>query len=545
MRNWNQYLELWQQKRDELHVDIDAQADWSEMHDQLDKYLPVQNPGGGGANTGGQASNLGKQLSQLIKFKLFYVVGGLILAGAVTYSVMQHRAAIKNNKAVKTEVRKDSVATHNVSVTDSLSASNSNSAADSLGNHQNLPSDAAKSDDSKIGKDELRLAMHNKADASSIKNNDANSGSANNNRRILSSSNNLTNGLRLNSNGRSGSNTQLGNNSRRINVNSNNPAGLRRGLLAGNNYQNPEADRSGSMVTENNRNDNTPLLITAPATIALTWDDIVAGNKTYSTSLLAKLTRRVRSVRILGNPIEKTKVSKNATGNKKQPRSKNSTNSKNSIGSDLDWGILTGINSSGGFTSKAQNHNIYGSLSPDIYLGLFGTYNINDRWAVGLQGRFFTPHSISGSYNYTHKLTADTSHVTQDLGISDSRKIYTVDVPIYAIYKATPNISLKAGAILSMPVKQINGTNSFTISGPLRDSGVYYNSVTNDINASRFDKKIRVGASVGIGFAYKFLLLDATYNFQGQKVNSALGSYNANANSLQLTIGIKFNKSKK
>jgi hypothetical protein len=539
MRNWNQYFELWQQKRDELHIDIDVQADWSEMHDQLDKYLPVQNPGSGGANTGGQASNLGKQLSQLIKFKLLYVVGGLIVAGMVTYFAMQHRIVTKNKKAVKTEIRKDGVATHNISVTDSLSASNRNSAADSLGNHQNLSSDAAKSDDSKTGKGELRLAMRSKVDASSIKNNIANSGSANDNR-ILSSSNNLTKGLRLNSNGRSGSNTHLGNNNRRINVNSNNPAGMRRGLIAGG---------SGSIATDNRRDYNTPLLITS--TVAtLSWDDIVAGYK-FEPRIIGKyiparlLSKNYAPPRLLSKNAKPVKAAKNSTNNKNSSSRKRSAGDGNSIFNDWDLGILAGVNSNGGFTPKEQNHNIYGSLSPDIYLGLFGTYNINDRWAVGLQGRFFTPHSISGSYNYTHKLTADTSHVTQELGISDSRKIYTVDVPIYAIYKATPTISLKAGAILSMPVKQINGKNSFTISGPLRDSGVYYNSVTNDINASRFDKKIRVGASVGIGFAYKFLLLDATYNFQGQKVNSALGSYNANVNSLQLTIGIKFNKSKK
>ncbi len=164
---------------------------------------------------------------------------------------------------------------------------------------------------------------------------------------------------------------------------------------------------------------------------------------------------------------------------------------------------------------------------------------------MGLQGRLLTPHNISGTYNYTHQLSADTSQTSQILGISDSRKVYTLDLPLYAIYKVSPAVSFKAGALFSIPIKQINGTNSFTISGPLRDSVVYYNSVTNSINASRFDKKIRVGASIGIGYTYKFLWLDATYNFQGQKIISSLGGYNANTNSLQLTLGIKFNKSKK
>jgi hypothetical protein len=539
MRNWDQYLELWQQKRNELPVDTDAQTDWSEMHDLLDKHLPVQNPGSSGSDTGGQASNLAKQLSNLIKFKLFYVVGGLILAGAVTYTVMQHRAPIKDNKAAKTEIRKDSVDTHNSSVTDSLVASNNNSVVDNAGDHQNLASAAIplantpRKGDLNTGSS----TINNKADAATIKSNVSNNSSAKD-ARILSSSNRLTNRSRSNSNGRSGSNTQLGDNNQRVNAKSDNTTGSGNDLTADSNYKGTQAGDPSSIATQGRHDSNVPLQI-ATAT-AFTWDDVVASNKPYTGSI----PKYVR-IRLFNNNAKTAKAGKNSTSNKNSKDSKRPKGGSNATPIDLDWGILAGVNSDGGFTSKAQNHNFYGSLSPDIYLGLFSTYNLNDRWAVGLQTKFFTPHTISGTYNYTHKLKADTVQTSQNLTISDSRKVYTIDVPIYAIYKASPNVSFKAGAILSMPVKQVNGTNSFTISGLLRDSAVYYNSVTNDINASTFDKKIRVGASAGISFTYRAVWLDATYNLQGIKVNSALGGYNANANSLQLTVGFKFNKSKK
>jgi hypothetical protein len=565
MRNWNQYLELWQQKRNEQQISNDVQADWTEMHSLLDKHMPLNIPGSSGPNTGGQVA---KQLSNLAKFKLFYVVSGLIVAGVGTYFAIRHSAVTKTNKPVKTEIRKDSLATNNILSTDSLSAANSNVNAGNAASHKitssaatapvNAPGkndvntglttignkttgtiDAAKSADNKTLKNEHESVAHINAGKSTIKNSAAKSGSHNYNR-ALSSSNSLANQSGLNNTGQLRSNNRLGNNNDRNIADLHHPTNLRRSLQTGNSYPNPGEHVSSQIGADGYRDNNTLLLDPPPAPLAFTWDDIVAGKKSYPGSVVKYVP-----VRLLNNKPKAAKTRKNLTSLKSSNTGKSTAGSKSAIGSDLDWGILAGVNSSGSFTPKAQNHNVYGSLSPDITLGLFANYNITDDWAIGLQGRFFTPHTISGTYNYTHQLKADTAQVAQLLTITDSRKVYTVDVPLHLIYKATPAISLKAGALLSFPVKQINGANSFTISGPLRDSAVYYNSVTNSINATRFEKKIRVGASLGVGFTYKSLWLDATFNFQKQKLNSDVGSYTSNTNNLQLTIGITFNKSKK
>jgi len=47
MENLNQYLKIWQKKRDELRLDTDAGRDWPDMNTLLEKNMPVTNDSNG------------------------------------------------------------------------------------------------------------------------------------------------------------------------------------------------------------------------------------------------------------------------------------------------------------------------------------------------------------------------------------------------------------------------------------------------------------------------------------------------------------------
>jgi hypothetical protein len=237
--------------------------------------------------------------------------------------------------------------------------------------------------------------------------------------------------------------------------------------------------------------------------------------------------------------VNKFKIVQNGNLNSKASDSK-STNSKNP---KLEWGILTGVNTNGSFTGKSQNANFYGRLPVDIFFGLFATYNFNDKWGVNLGIRGLKPQTVSGSYNHANESKIDT---LQTLNISDSRKVYFVDVPLNLVFKPTPYLSLKAGPVFSLPVKQVNGNSTFQ-TGKLKKDSLYYVKVTQTINATNYTKSVNTGLSFGASLQTGRFVFDAAYikGLSGLTVGSGLGSYTANSNEFLFTIGFKLNRLKK
>lgn len=562
MRNWNQYLKLWQQKRNELHVGSDMQADWSDMHQLLDKHMPLNTPPADGGNAGhgsaGSGSSTGANLLNLAKFKLLYVVAGLIIGSAITYIAISNINQKTDNryKKNKTEIRKDSPQAGNVLKTDSLnenatenlkngqknpSAVNAGSNSSSAIANPNKPADNKiikdHSMDISVGADAAKPADEKSNGTSSGKTGRDNKGDVKNTHLLTSPSAVIKNGIL------SGNGVIRRSNDRRFERQS--------GSHHQYNQQNTLSQNHSRQINNGNKlnvNSSAPTLkaITPPS--ALTWDAVVANNQATAnnfadaianSSMLA--TANTNRIATSGKNSSTNKTSANKS-DKKVKHSKVKP-ARNPAYGNLDWGLLAGADGMGSLTPKSQNHNIYGSLPIDIYVGLFGTYNLNDRWAIGLQSRFLVPHTVSGRYSYSRLVKKDTAQTTETIQISDSRKVYTVDVPIHLIYNINPNIHLKGGPMLSIPVKTANGT----YPNPGNDSTGNANAVTKSLSATAPARKVLFGASAGIGFSYKFLWLDATYNYNPgpMKMKSDLGGYSSNTNSLQLTIGIKLNKSKK
>lgn len=524
MSNWNQYLKLWQQKRNELHISADMDTDWSDMHQLLDKHMPLNAQpfdGGNAGNTGKGGLGTGAKLLNLAKFKLLYVVAGLIIGSGITYLAIHHinQKAAKVHKTNKARIDKDSTLSQNAPKNGNMIHAGDNTTND-LKNNQAPPSDVDSSAKSTAG---YGVGI-NKPANNAIKSNVGTLSPATN--RSASSAN--TDG-------------QVSNNIRKRNQNALRASNGRQTALPS--AGNSQIDNAGGLNNEakNNHQDRNKLTIyVTPPPSALTWDEIAtntdsranAGNVFNKSLSSLKLGAGFNNqLAIADRDLLNSKIS----ANKKIKAAKATKTPGLHSDRNLDWGILAGVDGLGSWTSKSQNHNFYGSLPADIYFGLFANYNLNDRWAIGLQSRFLVPHAVSGSYSYVSS--------SETIQVSDARKLYTIDVPVHVIYKPIAGMSLKAGPLLSIRAKTADG--DFPNAG--NDSTGTKSPVTQALNATGFANKVQVGASGGIGFSYKSVWFDATYNYysKGQKISSSLGGYSADINSLQLTIGIKLNKRKK
>jgi hypothetical protein len=570
MSNQDQYLKLWQQKRSELQVDINLPADWTAMHSILDQQLPVANPGASNTNLNSGSANMVKQLSHVATFKLIYIAAALITAAAITYLVVNHRAAVKNKKPAKTETRRDSVSNSkadasliNKQATDS--AANHNPLADGVVNGESAVSALSKTaiadknnavvasnagNNNTSGKNNINVSgkvnvdkhitgkgntnlsgNHSPAvNSAANKNNSLNKpgfGGNTNGPRLLASANNIKSGLALN-------NHRVNNPARRGRSNNN----VKK--LSGNNTINSgssDGQTEEYHQSDLNKLDNkTPgaarqanIVQLQPSPINFNTDNELLTNN-YTTAGMAATASATKTKNRIGKPLI-VKAAKD----------------KISAGSNLDWGILVGVSTRGSFTPKDQNKNIYGSLPVDAYTGLFATYNFNNKWAVDMQVKLLMPNSVSGSYNHVFATRNDTGQIVkQTYKITDTRKIYSAQMPLHLVYNITNNFSVKGGPVINLPIKHFGRSSLTALTDTVVDSIGYAGRLADTINRITLKKRIGVGISAGVGFNYKRLLLEAVYYHGSQpyKIISPVGSYSPAVNNIQISLGFKLNKPK-
>jgi len=210
---------------------------------------------------------------------------------------------------------------------------------------------------------------------------------------------------------------------------------------------------------------------------------------------------------------------------------------KNKTEPKLQLGILAGVNAPGSFTGSSENANVYGSLPVDVFLGLFVNYTVYKKWAFNLQPKLLSPQTVSGTYTHAIDTKVDSG---KTLTMTDSRKIYFVDVPLHLVYKATPNISLMGGLAVSIPAKQVNVLSNYSTSGTKKDS-VYYAKVKAQVNATQYNWQSSLGISGGMNFNYQRLFFNATYlkALKSQSITSDLGGYTFSHDALQLSVGFR------
>lgn len=537
MSNWNQYRKLWQQKRDELHVDSNAQADWSEMHNLLDQLMPVTP-----APPTPPSPKVPK--SVFSKFGPLLVMTSVIIAGLVTYFVARTNQDIATNKKHKpnhTEIRKDSTAVNEVVALSDLlqnitGETTNNAQADKQPNAitgtaktevdkaDNTTASNADNKANTLSNKNIATANNRTSHTQTATNNLSGANSAGNHYRLINSDNSVA------SKYNSGSSRRV-NSVVKISQNDDWKAGI---------HNQQDDKRYNNSAIANNPTETSKNSFTEAASLYLSWDDVIKG-----TSYPATLP-------YFSVDVQRTAASQTSTDSKKSKDAKKSADTKKSKdkkpkssgnAADIDWGLLIGANTNGSFTGKEFNHNLYGGLGTDPYLGLFATGNINERWSATLQIKALVPHMAKGSYEHKNESQVDLGQTFQ---FQDLRKVYTVDMPVLVAYHLGQNFNLKAGPYVSLPLKQFGGIVGYE-KGPQRDNSGYYTSVDKLLESTDISKKVQFGLSGGAGVTYHCLSLDATYNYQlqSQKVSSPLGGYATHMNNLQITLGIQLNKSKK
>jgi hypothetical protein len=535
MKDLLKYSKLWRNKRDELNINADPDNDWLDMQQALNKHLP-QTPGTNAPSTPPDF------------FKAGPIAGFSAIAIVATYLVV-HFAGSKINKQQRpdsTNAKQDTMVIVNPNTqtlnekADSLKpgAITGSPILDSTGH---TSSTINKVTDKALGNSNQALGV-NKLQ-SGVNHHQVVRGYRTNNGinpQVARGVPYVANNTGSKANGRPGK-TGIGNHQPTGTNNAVQLDSIKNILPAGSVGDTTQHQQNAldKQVDINTRKKQQGLNDSAGVKKADTLSSIGQININNVVDGLAKfLIARTKDDIKLAMAAEKNKNS----NKDKRKKMTNSNDSSSIRSSRLDWGILAGVNTSGSFMPKSQNSNIYGSFPIDAYLGLFGTYHFNPKWGINVQLQALNPQKISGGYSHANGSKVDSGKIIQ---VTDERKAWFVSVPIHVAYKITDNLSLKAGPVINIPVKQISISNSLTPTTIKKDT-VYYKKVTGQINAARYDQKINIGLSGGVGLEFGRFNIDATYfkSLSGYNVISDFGNYKVNSGSLQFTVGFKFNKPK-
>lgn len=516
MKDLIQYLKLWQKKRNELPVDRDADSDWLDMSALLDEHMPVNNDSDGSSPKKG-ISLFSIMLIALSAAAMFYVAHTVIETKKQT-AQQKHKLHHKkrgSSSGTDSSATSDSLDQGKDQIVKSDSISTSRNVVTSSTTSANVPN-------KDNGSASVNTGTINSKAQSMQANGDKRTGAAVNTQNATlsatlshSSDNNRLNlpGAAIKEKGSPQASLQ----NQRLLLNSalltnklnddRNPISL-----------NPRGDARNNTATKarDNKADNADDLILLPWPVS---QGIVASQGL------------INSYPTLNDKTLFQTSNADASKNGKT-RNKPALHINLSV---LDWGILVGANSNGSFTSGNLNRNFYGSLPVDIFTGIYGTYNLNTQWGIGTQVALLSPQiAKGGTYSRPYLFYTDSNVTTKHKLVSNPKKIYSIQLPVYATYKVAQNINLKAGPVVSFPIKQSNAIQADSISRDL-------------INHSHYDQKIDFSFAGGINYQYKQLIFEANY-LKGLKQHSIISDsliHRSTNNTFQFSIKLQLGGKKK
>jgi hypothetical protein len=524
MKNSLKTPNLWQKKRNELPISEEPQKDWLAMQSLLDLHLPVLHTHP--VATGSKAVKVSK-IAKIVKAiktikassLLFASLTAATCAGIIVYSVktknkqeqQQHRHK-KNNP---------------VNGKDTLL----NNTTDTL----NLTDSTRVEKDSIYGLKSPVAIKDTGVNFSTTTNAPVKSNNLINNKSTSPLINNTVLKTANNSNKNATVFMVTSQNQHPITA-----FGILNGPINNRNQILSQAMNVGSRIIPINGQD-APVLLSGSDSPPINQDlaAMQSSSKTYLSSVAGGKQGEVNANK--DSKRANKSFTKPSKSSQKPPKVKAVTNN-NLLPSTIDWGILAGVNSSGSFTAKNYNTNIYGKLPVDLYFGLFATYHLNDKWAINSQVRVLNPQNLNSSF--THIVNENKVDSGKVLTVTDTRKAYFVSVPIHLVYKINNNVSVKAGPVINIPVKQVS--NSSILQPGIKLDSAYNITVSNQLKAIKYDQKINLGISGGLSLQYKRLILEATYlkSFSDYNVISDFGNYKSNKGTVQITLGFQLNRIK-
>ncbi|NQX39063.1 hypothetical protein SAMN05421820_102574 [Pedobacter steynii] len=177
----------------------------------------------------------------------------------------------------------------------------------------------------------------------------------------------------------------------------------------------------------------------------------------------------------------------------------------------------------------------------NAYFGAYAFLDINKRWYVSPELIINTSRLISASFSSANYLKIDS---IAPFKIIHSKKVYIFEVPLNIGYRVSKNISLSAGPVFSILIKQkvVPGRTGY-VTEPAIDTI----SKTKIINAalahSPLTPKFNLGISAGISMQAGKFIIETKYqqNLIPSKVSSDLGEYKFNNSSLILGVAFGLN----
>ncbi|OCX52932.1 hypothetical protein BEL04_00975 [Mucilaginibacter sp. PPCGB 2223] len=503
-------------KRNQLRIDDDVQQDWANMKAMLDMQMPVNTPGAtGSSGASGLPASVG--------IKVFSLVLAITVVATLGYFILKSDASNDHHsqKAVKTIKHNDNNYANHPS-SQRLSADSANTAMATI----NATAALAPINDNTgnrllTGRTGTRVFAH--ADAAKT-NDHAGLSEQSRGKHYYNAGNHMSRDNlagNINSRIRNGQ-AGPGVHKKQHSTQEHNPGGLLVNIKGGRHHANRSSVKSSAGAG--------------------------FSGKTLANNTLTNLTIARNDATERYNTLEQaaqagfTPILYRATA---LPPSLTGLFNTPDIADDdppikCDWYFSAGFNPSGSFTSRNQNINFYGHLPVDLYFGLTGVFSFSDHWGASIGLRALTPRNLSGTYTHKNDSKKDT---LQTLYISDSRKLYFLDIPVNVFFKPASSFNVKAGTVLSIPVQQSNGNSTF-YTGPLQKDTAYYNTVRQNINTTSYNKGLIMGLSAGIGLQRGRFLFEADYSYFMSlvPVTSPLGGYNTGRNEFLFSAGFKLNK---
>ena len=206
----------------------------------------------------------------------------------------------------------------------------------------------------------------------------------------------------------------------------------------------------------------------------------------------------------------------------------------------VDYGLLVGLNNPDSYYAYNQGSNIYATPPVSPFFGIYTNYKLYNKWTISAQMKFMVPRNTKVEYQFPNVILPDSIKFLKDV---NSKKIYTIDLPIHVVYNLTNQISLFAGPTLILPVMVID-VNDQVSSVSYDNQKLNYYSFSAPGPDKYLSGKPTYGLSAGGNYKigrYNFgIVLDRSLT--GIENGSNYGSSNTILSSFQFSFGISLKK---
>ncbi|TCD00229.1 hypothetical protein [Pedobacter psychroterrae] len=170
-----------------------------------------------------------------------------------------------------------------------------------------------------------------------------------------------------------------------------------------------------------------------------------------------------------------------------------------------------------------------------FYVIALGTYALSPRWLISTGLGMSTPRTFTGQYTRKSYFRPDSMPA---FSFTDKRKVLAMDIPLTLTYKLSNTISINAGPVISLPLKQV-GIKLGTIHQ--KTDTLMHTKTVNDILNNTKMNRINIGFSTGISLHFSQFDIHTRYQMLSPySFSNEFGDNKFKYRSFQIGIGYRF-----